>query len=82
MRYLTALCMVLTLSGCGPTQSIPADKTMRKLTAPTLFSYTKQTQAKAAEEVKANTCPVLIEMGKDYHIVRKQIRRLNNDLNK
>ena len=62
-----AFLMSLLLSGC--TRAV-----VNNAMLPDVVKYSKATQAQAAAEVDANACPVHIELAKDYHVMRNQVR--------
>ena len=61
---------MLWLSGCATVGSDP------RLTTPDVVTYSRATQARAADEIQAGKCPVMTEMVKDYAIMRDQARVL------
>ena len=76
----SSLFVLLFLTGCAPTCPAPTDQQTRKLTAPIVIEYSKETQKQAAAEVRANKSPVLTEWSKDYAVMRNQSRRLIGEI--
>jgi len=67
---ITALILCSLLSGCG---GASFNKEAR-LALPDIREYSKETQIKAADELTACDCPMVIEMIKDYLVMRDQTR--------
>jgi len=68
MKYaITALIPLFLLTSCA-TASFDA------LYLPDVVEYTKEQQTKAADEIETNNIPTIIEMMKDYHIMRQQTK--------
>lgn len=77
MRYATiALMMTLCLSGCGPEVS----KKSKILVLPDIVVYPAALQKQAAHEIEGRACPVLVEFGKDYSVMRDQTRAAQKGL--
>lgn len=69
---ICALILALCLTGCATADS----RESRALTAPDVVAYTLQQQRQAADELEACVCPVVLDMMKDYHVMRNQSRIL------
>jgi hypothetical protein len=68
MRYATALMMlILPLGGChgAPSSALPDEQ-----------QYSKATQMRAAEEMKAGSCPTLNRFTVDYGVMRDQTKAI------
>lgn len=63
--------MSSSLTGC----STATFSTEAKLAIPDVVEYSDETQKKAAEELQKYNVPTLIEMMKDYYVMRQQARR-------
>ena len=68
MKYaITALIPLVLLTGC-------ARENFSELYLPDVVEYTREQQNKEASEIESNDIPMIIEMLKDYGVMREQTR--------
>ena len=62
----------LILTSCGEATFDTSQS--QGLVLPGVVQYSRETQIKAAQEAITGSCPVHVDFGKDYKVMRDQVR--------
>lgn len=77
---LLGLILAVILTGCAGV--IYDNPQSAHLVLPDVVPYSRETQSLAADEAEAGYCPVHVEFGKDYKLMRDQTRIAKEALSK